>query len=105
MQFVITDKAPVRYEAVPGAWVEHARPAEMKVGEAAVYVAPEAKGGARFVWASVFSHAGSGAYAVELVVNGWAESDFEERVFKARLPFERAKALLLRHLAAGLGCS
>lgn len=97
MKFKTTESAPVRYEAEPDTWVEYARPHELKHGEVAVYERTEGVP----IWASIYSHAGGGCYAVELVVGGEGEHEFEERVFGQRIrDYPRIKAWLLTELKA-----
>lgn len=96
MKFKTTESAPVRYEAEPNTWVEYARPHELKHGEVAVYERVEEIP----IWASIENHAGGGCYAVELVVGGEGEHEFEESVFARRIrDYPAVKALLLAELA------
>jgi hypothetical protein len=96
MKFKTTESAPVRYEALPDTWVEYARPHDLKAGEIAVF---KTAGERPRVYATIHTHAGGGCYAVELVVDGHAMHEFEERVFGQRIrDYARIKAWLLSEL-------
>lgn len=98
MKFATTEKIPVRYEARPDTWVEHARPESVEVGEIAVYCSGPERPLKKSIYAGIYLHLGSGCYAIELVEGGRADSAFEERVFAERLDYPNARRVLLEKL-------
>jgi hypothetical protein len=105
MKFATTEKTPVRYEAQPETWVEHAQPNTLGPGQEVAVFKCEPLGDRPRIWASIHVHNDKGNFAVELIVNGWGDSEYERRLFEQTREFEPLRAALLDRLRElGVGC-